>query len=355
MRRKVFTIIIHITCWSLFILLLCKLFPAYSLIQSDEGETGFLITHTYYYWVLGGSCMFFFYFHSQLLFPKLFLRKKYLAYFISLILLMVFVPAMQYLIDTLLIQYLTLPSDSKVSVKGFFIESIGLNTSSLTYVNCFAFTLGYSFYDSWVKDQQLKKLILQDKIKAENQLLRAQINPHFLFNTLNTFFSLAQKHKAPVIEDGVATLSEMFRYTLENKDTTLMPLTKEIEYVKSYVHLQGLRFKDGDDVDIQFKIEGDFEGKEIHQMILINFIENAFKHGINISGRSYIHIDIDVAEKFQMKVRNSVGSKARDDISFGVGLDNTKNRLDLLYPNKHQLYIESTDNYYEVILTLELP
>ncbi|OIN56918.1 sensor histidine kinase [Arsenicibacter rosenii] len=193
----------------------------------------------------------------------------------------------------------------------------------------------------------------QEKLNAELSYLKAQINPHFLFNTLNTIYALAIE-KSDSTPEAIVELSALMRYVIRDAQGEQVPLARELEYINHYIALQKLRL--GETVQIEASVTGTPNGRKITPLILISFIENAFKYGVNPQERSLIRIVINVGQdKLSMNVANK---KLRlfyeEEMPGGIGVKNTKARLDLLYPNKHLLVITDTDTDYTVDLTIYL-
>lgn len=191
------------------------------------------------------------------------------------------------------------------------------------------------------------------RARAELAYLKAQINPHFLFNTLNSIYSLAiiQHEKT---SDAVVKLSNMMRYILNESETEYTDLQKEISYISNYIDLQRMRF--GEAFKLTYETKGDFSGKKIEPLILISFIENAFKYGINAEDESDIRIRIEITgHLLHLYVYNrKVKINDLPENTGGVGLKNTRERLNILYPDAHSLSIQDEPGYYEVKLTIEL-
>ena len=207
-------------------------------------------------------------------------------------------------------------------------------------------------YTEWQKNEDLRKLVEKEKIQSELQFLKTQLNPHFLFNSLNTIYSLSVK-QSPDTSEAVINLSELMRYMLYEADRKLVPLGKELEYIKSYVALQRLRLSDGEDVFL--KISGEERGKFVPPLLFISFIENAFKYGTDYNGKTFVKINLSVdQESIHLQVINTIGTFKAKTKSSGVGLENVKNRLNYLYPHSHVLLINNDGKTYEVNLTLNL-
>jgi len=191
------------------------------------------------------------------------------------------------------------------------------------------------------------------KTNAELSYLKAQINPHFLFNTLNSIYSLAIV-KSPLTPTAIVKLSGMMRYVLSETTEKFVSLTKEMTYIDSYIELQKMRL--GETALVNYSFNGDVQEKVIAPLVLIPFIENAFKHGVNPEEPSQIEIQISVSETnlylhvFNLKVPHRIN---KADYS-GFGLENGKNQLAFLYPDKHQLKIDDNNFSFTVNLNLYL-
>lgn len=199
-------------------------------------------------------------------------------------------------------------------------------------------------------NRRLKK-VESDKISTELAYLKSQINPHFLFNTLNSIYSLAIIGSNNTA-NAVVKLSNMMRYVLNDASKDWVSLDEEINYISNYIELQKIRFEDA--VTIEYTIEGDTDGKIVAPLLLIPFIENAFKYGVNAEQNSSIKINIDV-KKTMMHVNiwnKKVEYTESTYDSHGIGIENTKSRLSLLYPNNHILSIQDSHDTYNVSLIL---
>ncbi len=193
----------------------------------------------------------------------------------------------------------------------------------------------------------------REKMNAELSYLKAQINPHFLFNTLNSIYSLAIM-KSDETPTAVVKLSGMMRYVLSEATTDFVSLEKEIIYIKNYIDLQKIRFEES--ISLEFLINGTTNGKQIAPLILISFIENAFKHGINAEEDSHIKIKIDITDEalFLNVFNRKVAVHISEENKSGLGVENTRNRLELLYPKRHKLSIYDTEKDYLVELSIVL-
>jgi LytS/YehU family sensor histidine kinase len=193
---------------------------------------------------------------------------------------------------------------------------------------------------------------------AQLESLRAQINPHFLFNALNTLYASALKENSEQTANGIQKLAEMMRFMLEENHQQLIPLHKEVEYLHNYIQIQRLRLDESQDIDIRVKLQEPIGPIQIAPMLLSPLVENAFKHGISLEHSSWIYITLTLdEEKLYFKVHNSLHEKtgfAPERERTGVGLENVQKRLSLLYPATHQFMIQQSTRDYFVSLTLPL-
>jgi sensor histidine kinase YesM len=230
--------------------------------------------------------------------------------------------------------------------------SLGLHISLLLfYLAC---SFAYAFTMEWYKNNQLKNQLVQEQLSTELNYLKSQINPHFLFNTLNNLYSIAQEKKVPELEEGIGELSNLMRYMLYESNTPKVPLSKEISNLESFIEIQKLRI-DEDEILVNFQVNGSVHDSEIAPMILIPFVENAFKHGISFGKSSIIHILLEVTDiAISFKVKNKIHRESNmKDRNSGIGLENVKRRLQLIYPDHHILSIDENEEYYWIDLKID--
>lgn len=208
----------------------------------------------------------------------------------------------------------------------------------------------------WFKQLREKQELETQTMQSELRFLKSQINPHFLFNTLNNLYALTLKKsdKAPEI---VIKLSEMMRYMLYECNEKSVPLHKEVNYLKNYLDLEQLR--QHDNIQINFRVDGHVSDQQIAPLLFIPFLENSFKHGLNTQLKDgFVNIHLQVAEKsVDFKIENSKGQTvARPDNrpSGGIGLVNVRRRLNLLYPERYHLKVSNTPNTFAVHLTIQM-
>jgi hypothetical protein len=193
---------------------------------------------------------------------------------------------------------------------------------------------------------------------ASIDFLRSQINPHFLFNALNTIYGTAIQEGAERTSEGVQRLGDMMRFMLQENMQEQIPLNREIEYLNNYISLQRLRTDPHPGIEIKADITEQVQAATIAPMLLIPFVENAFKHGISLRDPSYIKIALELnGNQLNFDVHNSKHNRAEGDPEHdksGIGLLNVRQRLALLYPGRHELIIRETGKEYFIHLTLKL-
>jgi LytS/YehU family sensor histidine kinase len=277
------------------------------------------------------------YFHFFVL-EKFFFRKKYVIYAA------LFIPTMALYI------YLFTLFDP-------LIFNVGADYYSNTAFVFFIVLISTSI--KIVKRSISERFLLQEikakQVQTELELLKTQINPHFLFNTLNNLYGMARKQEKATA-DGIARLSHLMRYMIHDSQVDRISLDKEIDQIKRLIELQKLRFSKEDKIDIDFKIEGQTKSILIPPMLMIPFVENAFKHGISLKSPSFIHIHLKAEpEILQLSIKNSCHDipSRKDEFNSGIGLQNVKRRLELLYPDSHELTTRKAGEVYEVKLVLE--
>lgn len=221
--------------------------------------------------------------------------------------------------------------------------------------------ISWSIYQSRheKKNEEIRTLKTElGKSDANLNHLKSQINPHFLFNALNTLYGTALQESAERTGEGIQKLGDMMRFMLQENMLDKILLSRDVEYLKNYILLQKLRTSVSDKVDIQELIEDQPNNLQITPMLLIPFVENAFKHGISLLNPSHIKISLQTKDNtLYFDVYNSIHIKQANDPEqdhSGIGLENVKQRLQLLYPNRHELIIRENANDFFVHLTLEL-
>ncbi|AQG81092.1 sensor histidine kinase [Spirosoma montaniterrae] len=206
----------------------------------------------------------------------------------------------------------------------------------------------------WYLKQQAYQQIEREKLQAELQLLKSQVHPHFLFNTLNNLYALTLR-KADNSPTVVLKLSELLSYMLYDCNATEVLLEKEIQFMRNYIGLEQLRY--GDRLDMSVQITGNYHDKLIAPLLLVPFLENAFKHGTSEQlEQSWMHLDLSVQDTtLKFKLINSRETAEHDESYVGgIGLRNVQKRLRLLYPDRHDLRLTAEPETFMVMLTLDL-
>ena len=209
------------------------------------------------------------------------------------------------------------------------------------------------FASDWLQLDSRRKALETEKLAAELNFLKAQVNPHFLFNTLNNLYYLATI-KSDVTPQVISKLSEVMRYMIYDSNNDKVRLAMEIEYIQNYINLERLRLEEG--IPLEFNVTGNVDIL-ITPLILIAFLENAFKHGVSSSNiHCWIKATLEVdGDHLIFKIGNSKTNNRHDTSEKpGIGLKNVKRRLDLSYPEKYELIIADNPNAYYVHLTIQL-
>jgi two-component system LytT family sensor kinase len=239
-----------------------------------------------------------------------------------------------------------------------FFGSIGIVSLMLTFTVINFFSL-YYFIDLYDQQKNLNRYqqVFTEKLIAETNFLKLQINPHFLFNTLNNIYSLSLQHSSDTAVIA-QRLKELMQYMLTDCAQPMVPLQGEIDFFINYVTLEKLRTKQNN-ININLTVVGDASHKHIAPLLLINFIENAFKHGVKSSiSAAFINILLTIKkEQLLLEISNSkpvqtVDPKLAITETSGIGLNNVKRRLQILYAGKHKLKIKETKTEYAVLLTI---
>ncbi|WP_316831461.1 sensor histidine kinase [Pedobacter aquatilis] len=288
----------------------------------------------------------FFYANYLLLVPYVLKKRNTLKYICSLLgCILVFTP-LYYLMEQLVYPLIGWKSYSlDLNFRFAFLVTLGAN-----FLNIFLGLL-LSYLMDWRNIRAEKEVIEQEQLKTELAFLKSQVNPHYLFNTINDIYSLTQlqSKEAP---DALLKLSELLRYMLRESDDPYVPLVNEIEYLKNVIDLQRIGQKGNSYID--FSVKGVIDKQKIAPLILINFIENAFKHGVFKNSETPIQISVTIDKQtFHLHLHNKINI-AKKDKTGGIGLVNVKRRLELIYPNRYQLSINQQEDAFTVDLKIDL-
>jgi hypothetical protein len=291
----------------------------------------------------------FYYFNYQYLIPRFLFARKFLIYTAivigSLVVSCVIVDLYYYFVVSVVENWHHRPPP---------VFSHGMWVPLFPLLTAVAIGISLRLAKEWARTEKERRELQNEKLISELALLKSQINPHFLFNTLNNICSLARK-KSDDTEPAVIKLSQIMRYMLTDSRQDKVGLTDEVEYLNNFIELQKIRL--GDKVDLTFNISGDSSMIQVEPLLLIPFVENAFKHGIIYKDHSVIRIELKTDPGEMMFSVENTKPSARDRGNLeesGIGLKNVRRRLELLYPGKHILDIKESDLKYQIMLKIDL-
>src|SRR5690606_10274537 len=281
---------------------------------------------------------------SYILLPRYFYTKKYFQFILYFCL----VIAMVIFVEEGILEQIYYPDTRGRKFLGLFYNLLGC-LPSITIICAFKFA--WDLLEKQTEVEDLKSTIQE----SELQFLKSQINPHFLFNNLNNIYALSIEN-SPRTPEMILELSAFLRYMLYECKAQFVPLDREIDQLNNFIHLSQMQIEGRGQVDIS--IENILPGYQIAPLILMVFVENAFKHSSSSqTDQIWIEIKIWMTEDgrlhFQCK-NNYLDQSNVDDLSNGIGLENVKKRLDLIYPKAHSLIISGSDGRFEVDLTMLL-
>jgi hypothetical protein len=306
--------------------------------------------------------VFFYYLNTQILIPKLLVKEKWLWYVLATLACLIF-----FLYIPREIARIIVPPDPQPNIpafirnpayKGIMRGGGGPRRRPLadpynTAIFLLVFTVGtcVSVVQRWLETEQNRKETENEKLNTELSFLKSQVNPHFFFNTLNNIYSLAIV-KSDKTATAVLKLSSIMRYILAETEQRLVPLQNEIDFIHNYIELQQVRLTNK--VRVHFEVSGNTGELLVAPLIFIAFIENAFKYGVSTKEDSVIDFALHtVANKIQFSARNFiVQSENNLQEKTGIGINNVNRRLELLYPEKHQLSYGAKEGYYSVNLII---
>jgi LytS/YehU family sensor histidine kinase len=277
--------------------------------------------------------------------PRYFLQEKFILYFIVTILILIGFISTRVMLEQQFLSYAIL--ETRIQNK----PQMQVILISLSYLMIWVLSSLFRLLDDRIKSIRLESKLKQAQLEAELKFLKSQINPHFLFNTLNNIYSLVylkSDEGAPML----LKLSGILRYMLYECDIPKVPVQKEINYLKDCIDLHILNPKDRPKV--QFEVNNTSANVMIEPLLFINFLENSFKHSSLSKPGGFIHIRLNISDKMiEFAIENSttegIGKK---DTPGGIGLQNIRQRLELLYPEKHSLEVKNAKSSYAVKLVI---
>ena len=349
-RNAVVQVTIVIAAWASFFLLPFEFFPY------NKNHSPFQSHRFVYSFISSNVLLIIFYYLNGMVFFRIFLaRKKILSYCLAVL---------GYLLIYLAIIYFIAINSEEVKdflqspysknpyykFKGPYFFAAG---PLLLFLLALGVSTGSKVITQWFTAEQVKEEITKQQLQTELSLLKSQVNPHFLFNTLNSIYSLSITSNTKTA-DAVMKLSRIMRYTLEESKNDMVSLHQEIDFINSYIELQKIRI--ANHTQIGFNVTGQTEPVNIAPLLFIPFIENAFKYGVSAHKPSTILVSIHATELYiQFSCVNNVIENARmNEEGTGMGIINTKRRLQLLYKEQHYLQIQSNEKEYKICLTINL-
>ncbi len=350
MKRK-YIILLHVAFWGLLILNhTFALFNDNTYYSFKDQPKTFSLFIKYFFCETGFSSITALCFYSNYLFvaPALFVKRNYLKAALFVVLILVALMCWRYIVEFWFFK----PVLGFDNYKGNSITAEFYITNIFYYYFPVYFLYGimYFFVESWYQNKQQQQELEKEQATAELSFLRSQINPHFLFNSINDIYSLTYQHSelAPI---ALLKLSEILRYMLRESKDEFMLLQSEIKYLENVIELQRISAKGN--AYIKFYTEGYVGNQKIATLLFVAFTENAFKHGVLNDPNEPVKISLQATgNNIQFTIQNKKNCDQKDKTG-GIGLNNVRRRLLLIYPNKHSLVITDEDNFYSVNLTLQ--
>ncbi len=340
-KKKWAIVLLHAAVWTLLFLFPVLLQKSVQDAKDSHNEVDnrlfvYLSIFTDLIWIAV------FYFNAYVLIPKLLYKRRTWMYVLIQLIILSALAIFHWLFFEFIIK------EHKFELRSFFL----FNT--FPYVFILACSTAYrSIQDRMQNEQQLQERQTEN-LKTELSFLRSQVNPHFMFNVLNNMVALARK-KSDLLEPSLIQLSSLLRYMLYETDEDKVPLQKEVEYLRSYIDLQQQRF--GKNLLLNVAVSSLDNTHEIEPMLLIPFVENAFKHGTGLIEKPQIDVMLKAEQdtlNFVVKNKYSDGAEAVKDKTSGIGLTNVKRRLNLLYGTQHTLEVKKEAGWFITSLQLKL-
>ncbi len=293
----------------------------------------------------------FFYFNYAWMIPRYYLKGKTMPYFIGILCAYITYQFCIIIMRNIVFLYLPFTTDTSLMIRIIHISHV---LSTGFFMLMWAASSGFRLGEEWKRTENSRREADSRRISSELALLKSQINPHFLLNSLNNLYALAltAPEKTP---DAILKLSEMVAYILYECTKPKIGLDRDLHFIENYIALQRLRL--ASNTTLTLEMPKDIPQKEIEPMLLISYIENAFKHGLTTTQPCEIFISIKIDEnRLFMRVENQVlaDNAAQKDTQSGIGLENTQQRLAHSYPEKHHLSIQNDGKKYIVALEIEL-
>ncbi len=359
-NKRIVTFIAHVAAWSCFFALpYLVFFPRLREFSMSNHQIAAIICNNVFLIV-------FYYFNTWILIPKFLVKEKWLFYFISILACLFFFLYIPREIAKMIAEpemfnpqatreFIRNPAfTGKKQFQGLWRTRRPGADPYNTVLFLLIFTVGtcISVIQRWLQTEQTRKETENEKLNTELSFLKSQVNPHFFFNTLNNIYSLAivrSEKTAP----AVMKLSAIMRYILTETQRDLVPLSNEVDFINNFIDLQKVRLTDK--VVLDFSTEGSTDNLLVAPLLFIPFVENAFKYGVSTKESSNISIEIRTnGTMIYLHVQNYIVPSENTLMeNTGIGINNVKRRLELMYPNKHTLTTSQANNYYTVNLEIQ--
>ena len=375
MKKLTVQIVIHIAAWLCFLLLPFLFYPHPAEVDLAYFEEHYFTT---YFLIANGFLIAFYYLNTYAFIPRLLDQKKFLGYIALILGLLIFFCVLPRIYHSLFPNAAPFsgaqsgrtaiaPFNAGQGVGAQFgqpgqsggrppgpprVRPVISAVNLAVFLMVFVFSTGIRVINQWLRSEQRNKEIANEKLKAELSFLKAQINPHFLFNTLNNIYALASAQSEQTAA-AIMKLSSIMRYVLTEARNDLVPLEKEILFTSHYIELQKMRLTDKTIID--FSVRGEPLGHQIAPLLLLPFVENAFKYGISTRERSPINILLEIQKdslNFKICNQKHLNTMLRVSDNTGIGISNTKRRLDLFYEDRYLLEIDDKPNEFSVHLKI---
>lgn len=287
-----------------------------------------------------------FYLSFLVFIPQFLDKRRYKTFTLSLVIAIIGYGVGKYFVGMYFRQYiLTNREGHTIGFASYFLSTA---FSSLLFV---LLSIILKFSIDWFLNERIQRDLENQRLSAELAFLKSQINPHFLFNSLNSIYSLAYQ-RSETAPEAILKLSEIMRYMLYESNDNKVDLAKELQYLQNYIDLQKIRF--GNKAFVDYQVNGTVGNQRIVPLLLISFIENAFKHGVANDPNFPIMLTINInSGRLDFYLQNKKHTHNRDAVG-GIGLQNVRRRLDLLYDGKHKLVINNEIDTYSCELSLVL-
>ena len=343
MKKSKGPLILHCLYW--FVILFIILLDVF--IGGDKHSLVYFVLVIGLFGIINVSL---FYINYLILIPQFIKKKKKYVWYLVFFLLLIASSALLKTVVAVLN-----PKDLMEYTVGLKKKSVPVNTYFIAEVFICGFFLVSSciikFAADWFATESIQRSLESQRSEMELQFLKSQLNPHFLFNSLNNIYSLAYQ-KSDKTADAIMKLSEIMRYMIYESNTPTVALSKEVDYLTNYIELQKIRFKDG--AYIELTLNGEIDDQKIVPLMLISFVENAFKHGVVTDPKEPVKINIIANQKIlHFSVINKKNQQNKD-AQGGIGLTNVERRLQLVYPDRYKLNVVNSATHYTCELMIDI-